>query len=544
MNKLADAVRVTLGPKGRNVMIGRGVMGPLITNDGVSIAAEIELDDPHERLGADLVKEVAKKTDQVAGDGTTTATVLGWAMVHQGLRNVVAGANPVALKVGMQDAATVVLASLKEVTQEITTQAQIAQVATISAADEEIGNVIGEAMARVGKDGIITVQESQSFGIQVEFVEGILLRNGYLSAQFVNEPARLEVVLEDPLIMISASEITSARELIPVLETAMRVGHPLVVIAPQIEADALALMLINQARGLIKAVAVKAPGVGERRAATLSDVAVLVGAQVVSEDVGLRPESVTLNHLGRARRVVVTKDDTTIIDGKGYDEQVAKYIAQLRTEMDLADRDFEKQVFQDRLARMLGGVAIIKVGAATEPELEEKKHRITDAVSTTKGAVAEGIVPGGGVALLRAQKGLLKWLNGTPEPRLPAPAFPPSPARDSDTATGAKIVARALEEPLRQIAENSGMEGGVTVEKVRDMEGAMGLNGETGEYEDLMAAGIIDAAKVTRSALENAVSIAAMFLTTEVIVADGPDQISTGTGAPQTMDDWIAQGAS
>ncbi len=520
MDQLADAVRVTLGPRGRNVLIDRGYTSPLITNDGVSIALEIELEDPHERLGADLVKEVARKTDQVAGDGTTTATVLGWAMVHQGLRNVAAGANPIALKLGMQQAGAVVLASLKEVTRETTTQDQIAQVATISAADEEVGAIIAEAMAKVGRDGVITVDELQSFGIELEYVEGIRFRSGYISPQFVNEPDRNEVVLEDPYILVAGAKMSAVKDLVPALETVVRTGHPLAIIAERIDGEALALLVVNQARGTIKSVAVQAPGTGERQAGMLGDVAVLVGAQVISEEVGIRPENIRLSHLGRARKIVVTRDDTTIIDGKGYEDYVDKYIAQLRTEMDLAESEQERETFKERLARMAGGVAVIKVGAATGAELEEKKHRVADAISTTKAAVADGVVPGGGVALLRAQMGVLDWLNGRPR----ALNLPPTPERDSDVATGARIVARALEEPLRQIATNAGLEAGVVVGRVRDMEGAMGLNAATGEYEDLIAAGIIDAAKVTRSALQNAVSIASLFLTTEVIVADNPDE--------------------
>ncbi len=544
MNQLADAVRVTLGPKGRNVMIDRGYTAPLVTNDGVSIAREIELEEPHERLGAELVKAVANKTDQVAGDGTTTATVLGWAMVHHGLRNVAAGANPMALKVGMQDAAAVAVACLKEVTKETATQDQVAHVATISAGDEEIGAVIAEAFAKVGREGIITVEQSQLFGIELEFQEGIRFRAGYISPQFVNEPDRMEVVYDDPLILISASNLVSARDLVPALEAAMRTGQPLVVIAKVIDGEALAMLVVNQARGLIKSVAIKAPGVGERLAGMLNDVAVLVGAQLISEEVGIRPENVQLNHLGRARRIVVTRDDTTIIDGKGYESYVDKYIARLKTEMDLAESDYEKEQFQERLARMVGGVAVIKIGAATDAEMEERKHRLVDAISTTKAAVSEGVVPGGGVALLRVQKSVLKWLNGTPGPRLPAPALPPSPERDSDIATGAKIVVRALEEPLRQIATNADMESGVVVETVREMEGPMGLNAETGEYEDLVAAGIIDAAKVTRLALQNAVSIAALFLTTEVIVADNPATSDGTGGSDQSMDDFAGQMAT
>jgi len=524
MNQLADAVRITLGPRGRNVLIDRGYTSPLVTNDGVSIALEIELEDPHERLGAELVKEVARKTDQVAGDGTTTATVLGWSMVHHGLRNVAAGANPIALKIGMQQAGAVVVAALKEVTRATTTQDQIAQVATISSADEEVGAVIAEAMAKVGRDGVITVDELQTFGIELEYVEGIRFRSGYLSPQFVNEPDRNEVVLEEPYIMVTGSKISAVKDLVPALETVVRTGHPLAIIAERIDGEALALLVVNQARGTIKSVAVQAPGSGDRLYGMLGDIAVLVGAQVISEEVGVKPENIRLSHLGRARKIVVTRDDTTIIDGKGYEDYVDKYITQLRTEMDMAESDQEREAFKERLARMAGGVAVIKVGAATGAELEEKKHRVADAISTTKAAVADGVVPGGGVALLRAQKGLLDWLNGQPR----SLNLPPTPERDSDVATGARIVARALEEPLRQIATNAGLEGGVIVERVRAMEGPMGFNAATGEYEDMIAAGIIDAAKVTRSALQNAVSIASLFLTTEVIVADDPDDPTFG----------------
>jgi chaperonin GroEL len=523
MNQLADAVRVTLGPRGRNVLIDRGYTAPLITNDGVSIALEIDLEDPHERLGAELVKEVARKTDQVAGDGTTTATVLGWSMVHHGLRNVAAGANPIALKIGMQDAAAIILEGLKEVTQPIDTEEQIAQVASISAADEEIGGIIGAAMTRVGRDGVITFDQSNSFGIELEFVEGIRFRSGYTSSEFINEADRMEVILDDPYIMVVGAKITAVRQLVPALEIAMRTARALVIIAERVEGEALGMLIVNQAQGRVKTVAVQAPGTGERLIGMLGDIAVLVGAQVISEDVGLRPENVTLHHLGRARRVVVTRDDTTIIDGKGYEDYVDKYVSQLKTEMDLAENEFEKESIRERLAQLSGGVAVIKVGAATDLELEETKHRVADAVSTTKAAVSEGVVPGGGVALLRAQKGVLDWLAGVPAPKKKGVTRPPTPARDSDVATGARIVARALEEPLRQIAKNAGLEGGIVVERVREMEGSMGLNALTGEYEDLIAAGVIDAAKVTRSALQNAVSIASLFLTTKVIVADDPD---------------------
>jgi chaperonin GroEL len=530
MNQLADAVRVTLGPRGRNVLIDRGYTSPLVTNDGVSIALEIELEDPHEQLGAELVKEVARKTDKTAGDGTTTATVLGWAMVRQGLRNVAAGANPIALRQGMQDAAAIVIDALKKVTVEITTQDQIAQVATISAADEAIGTIIGEAMAKVGRDGIITVDEGNTFGVELEYVEGIKFRSGYISSQFVNQADDNEVILEDPYIMVAGAKLKTPKDLIPVLEAVMRTGKPLVIIAERVEGEALAMLLVNQARKKIQSVAVQAPGSGDRLMGMLGDVAVLVGAQVIAEEVGLKPENIRLSHLGRAGKVVVTRDDTTIVDGKGYEAYVSNYISQLKTEMELAESDQERETFKERLARLAGGVAVIKVGAPTGAELEERKHRVADAVSTTKAAVSGGVVPGGGVALVRAQKGLLEWLNATPGGRRrPPPALPPTPQRDSDVATGARIVARALEEPLRQIATNAGLEGGIVVEKVRALEGSWGLNAATEEYEDLIAAGIIDAAKVTRSALQNAVSIAALFLTTEVIVCNDPDDPSIDT---------------
>jgi chaperonin GroEL len=494
----------------------------LITNDGVTIAREMQLEDPHEQLGADLVKEVANKTDETAGDGTTTATVLGWSMVRQGLRNVAAGANPMALRTGMQDALAIVLDSLKGVTVQVETQDQIAQVATISAADEEIGSMIAEAMAKVGREGTITVDESNTFGIELEIVEGIQFRSGYVSQQFVHDPETVEVVLEDPCILVSETRISAARDLIPTLETVSRVGRPLVIIADRVEGDALAMLMVNQSRGMIKSVVVQPGGSGESKFAMLRDIAILVGAKVISEEIGLRPHNVSIDLLGRARKVVVTRDDTTIVDGKGYEAYVNEYIGRLKVQLDQAE-EHERDLLKERLARLSGGMALIKVGAPTALELEQIKHKVVDAVSTTKAAVADGVVPGGGVALLRAQKGLLAWLKASPEPRRPKPALPPSPSFGSDIATGARIVARALEEPLRQIASNAGMEPGVVVELVREMEGSMGLNAATGEYEDLIAAGVIDAAKVTRSALQNAVSIAALFLTTEVLVADDPD---------------------
>jgi chaperonin GroEL len=527
LDELADAVRVTLGPGGRNVVIDRGYTAPLITNDGVTIAREIDPEDPHERLGAELVKAVANRTDQVAGDGTTTATVLGWSMVHQGLRNVAAGANPLALRIGMQQALAVVLDNLKRASVAVTTQGQMAQVATISAADEEIGGIIAEAMAKVGKDGAVTVDESNHFGIELELVEGIQFRSGYISHQFVTDTSRMEAVLEDPCILVSETPLTAVRDVIPTLETVGRVGRPLVIIADRVEGDALAMLLVNQARGAIRCAVVKAPGTGERKTGMLRDIAILVGAQVISEEIGLRPFNVTLDLLGRARKVVVTKDDTTIVDGKGYQGYVDEYVARLRTQIGLADTDHEREALEERLARLAGGMALIKVGAPTALELEATKHKVVDAVSTTKAAVSEGVVPGGGVALLRAQRGLLEWLAGGGRVASD-PAAPALPAPSSDIATGARIVARALEEPLRQIATNAGLEPGVVVEKVRAMEGPMGLNAATGDYEDLVAAGIIDATKVTRSALQNAVSIAALVLTTEVLVVDNPDAPGDG----------------
>jgi chaperonin GroEL len=443
-------------------------------------------------------------------------------MVRQGLRNVAAGANPMELRTGMQDALAIVIDSLKGVTVQIETQDQIAQVATISAADEEIGAMIAEAMAKVGREGTITVDESNSFGIELEIVEGIQFRSGYVSQQFVHDPETVEVVLEDPCILVSETKISAVRDLIPTLETVSRVGRPLVIIADRVEGDALAMLMANQSRGMIKSVVVQPGGSGESKFAMLRDIAILVGAKVISEEIGLRPHNVSIDLLGRARKVVVTRDDTTIVDGKGYEVYVNEYIGRLKVQLDQAE-EHELDLLKERLARLSGGMALIKVGAPTALELEQIKHKVVDAVSTTKAAVADGVVPGGGVALLRAQKGLLAWLQGTPEPRRPKPALPPSPSFGSDVATGARIVARALEEPLRQIASNAGMEPGVVVELVREMEGSVGLNAATGEYEDLIAAGVIDAAKVTRSALQNAVSIAALFLTTEVLVADDPD---------------------
>src|SRR5215207_7699132 len=521
MNQLADAVRVTLGPKGRNVVLEKKWGAPTITNDGVSIAKEIELEDPYEKIGADLVKEVAKKTDDVAGDGTTTATVLAWAMVKEGLRNVAAGANPMSLKKGIEAAVVRALEGIKEISVEIESKEQVAQVASISAADTEIGDTISEAIDKVGKDGVITVEESQTFGMEMELVEGMRLDKGYISPYFVTDPERMEADLDDPYILLAGSKISAVRDLLPILEKVMQSGKALLIVTEDVEGEALATLVVNKIRGTFKSVAIKAPGFGERRKAQLQDLAILTGGTVITEDVGLKLENVTLDMLGRARKVTVTKDETTIVEGAGSPEEIKGRVNQLKAEMENTDSDYDREKIQERLAKLSGGVAIIKVGAATEVELREKKHRIEDAVSTTKAAVEEGVVPGGGVALLRAQAKVLehaKTLSG-------------------DEATGANLVARALEEPLKQIALNAGMEGGVIVEKVRSLKGANGLNASTGEYEDLVKAGVIDAAKVTRSALQNAASIAALFLTTEAVISDKPEPAGAAPGGmPGGMD--------
>jgi chaperonin GroEL len=508
MNKLADAVRVTLGPKGRNVVLDKKWGAPTITNDGVSIAKEIELEDPFERIGAELVKEVAKKTDDVAGDGTTTATVLAWAMVREGLRNVAAGANPMSLKRGIESAVETAVSSIHGIAKETESKAQIAQVASISAADTEIGEMISEAIDKVGRDGVITVEESQTFGMDMDLVEGMRFDKGYIAPYFVTDPERMEAVLEDAYILLVGSKITAVRDLLPVLEKVMQSGKPLLIIAEDVEGEALATLVVNKIRGTFRSVAVKAPGFGERRKAMLQDIAILTGAQVVTEEVGLKLENVTLDLLGSARKVVITKDETTVVEGAGKDSDIKGRINQIKTEIENTDSDYDREKLQERLAKLSGGVAVIKVGAATEVELKEKKHRIEDAVSTTKAAIEEGVVPGGGVALLRAQTAILEAAEKL----------------DGDEATGARIVARAVEEPLKQIAVNAGLEGGVIVEKVRGLKGAHGLNAATGEYEDLFKTGVIDAAKVTRSALQNAASIAALFLTTEAVIVDKPEE--------------------
>ena len=507
MNQLADAVRVTLGPKGRNVMLDKQWGSPTITNDGVSIAKEIELSDPYEQIGAALVKEVAKKTDDVAGDGTTTATVLAAAMVKEGLRNVAAGANPMGVKRGIEAAVAAAVDSIKSLAVDVDSKEQIAQVASISAADDEIGSLISDAIDKVGKDGVITVEESQTFGMDMDLVEGMRFDKGYISPYFVTDTDRMEVSLEDPQILLVSSKITSVRDLVPLLEKVMQGGRPLVIIAEDIEGEALATLVVNKIRGTFKSAAVKAPGFGERRKAMLQDIAILTGAQVISEDVGLKLDTATLDLLGSAKRIVITKDETTIIEGAGDESDIAGRISQIKAEIENTDSDYDREKLQERLAKLTGGVAVLKVGAATEVELKEKKHRIEDAVSTTKAAIEEGVVPGGGVALVRsidAVEAVVKALR-------------------DDEATGARIVAKSLSAPLRQIAENAGMDGGVVVNRVRELTGNEGLNAATGVYEDLVKIGVIDAAKVTRSALQNAASIAALFLTTEAIVADKPE---------------------
>ena len=511
MNQLADAVKVTLGPKGRNVVLEKKWGAPTITNDGVSIAKDIELEDPIERIGAELVKEVAKKTDDVAGDGTTTATVLAQAMVREGLRNVAAGANPIALKRGIEKGVEAVVESIKSSAREVGGRDQIAQVATISGNnDPEIGETIAEAMDKVGKDGVITVEESNTFGLELELVEGMRLDKGYISPYFVTDAERMEAVLEDVYILIANQKISSVKDLLPVLEKVSQSGKPLLIIAEDVEGEALATLVVNKLKGTFKAAAVKAPGFGDRRKAMLQDIAILAGGQVVSEEIGLKLESVSLDMLGRARKVVVGKDDTTVVEGSGSADDITGRINQIKAEIERSDSDYDSEKLQERLAKLAGGVAVIKVGAATEVELKEKKHRIEDAVQTAKAAVEEGIVPGGGVTLLHAQEAIEKL------------------TLEGDELTGARIVQSALEEPVKVIAMNAGLEGGVVVSKIRGLGPGEGLNAATGEYTDLLSAGVLDPAKVTRSATQNAASIAALFLTTEAVVADKPEK----EGAP------------
>src|ERR671926_415419 len=507
MNQLADAVKVTLGPKGRNVVLEKKWGAPTITNDGVSIAKEIELEDPYEKIGAELVKEVAKKTDDVAGDGTTTATVLAQALVKEGLRNVAAGANPMALKRGIEAAVASVSEVLGNQAKDVETKEQIAATASISAADTTVGEIIAEAMDKVGKEGVITVEESNTFGLELELTEGMRFDKGYISAYFMTDAERMEAVFDDPYILIVNSKISAVKDLLPVLEKVMQAGKPLVIIAEDVEGEALAALVVNKVRGTFKSVAVKAPGFGDRRKAMLNDIAILTGGQVISEEVGLKLESATLSLLGRARKFVTTKDETTIIEGAGDPEQIAGRVNQIRAEIEKSDSDYDREKLQERLAKLAGGVAVIKAGAATEVELKERKHRIEDAVRNAKAAVEEGIVAGGGVSLIQATAVAFEKLELT-----------------GDEATGANIVRVALEAPLKQIAVNAGLEGGVVAEKVRGLDFGHGLNAATGEYVDMVSAGIIDPAKVTRSALQNAASIAALFLTTEAVIADKPEK--------------------
>ncbi|HEY5136157.1 MAG TPA: chaperonin GroEL [Candidatus Nanopelagicales bacterium] len=513
MNTLADAVKVTLGPKGRNVVLEKKWGAPTITNDGVSIAKEIELEDPYEKIGAELVKEVAKKTDDVAGDGTTTATVLAQAMVREGLRNVAAGANPMALKRGIEKAVDAVSTQLLDMAKEVETKEQIAATASISAADPQIGELIAEAMDKVGKEGVITVEESNTFGLELELTEGMRFDKGYISGYFVTDAERMEAVYEDAYILIANSKISAVKDFLPVLEKVMQSGKPLVIIAEDVEGEALSTLVVNKIRGTFRSVAVKAPGFGDRRKAMLQDIAILTGGQVISEEVGLKLESVGLELLGHARKVVVTKDETTIVEGAGDSEQIAGRVNQIRAEIEKSDSDYDREKLQERLAKLAGGVAVIKAGAATEVELKERKHRIEDAVRNAKAAVEEGIVAGGGVALIQASEVVFATLE-----------------LEGDEATGANIVRVALEAPLKQIAINAGLEGGVVAEKVRNLEAGWGLNAATGEYVDLIKAGIIDPAKVTRSALQNAASIAALFLTTEAVIADKPEKAPAMAG--------------
>jgi chaperonin GroEL len=513
MNILADAVKVTLGPKGRNVVWEKKWGAPTITNDGVSIAKEIELEDPYEKIGAELVKEVAKKTDDVAGDGTTTATVLAQALVKEGLRNVAAGANPMALKRGIEAAVASVSEVLQNQAKDVETKEQIAATASISAADTTVGELIAEAMDKVGKEGVITVEESNTFGLELELTEGMRFDKGHISPYFVTDTERMEAVLDDPYILIVESKIATVKDLLPLLEKIMQTGKPLAIIAEDVEGEALATLVVNKIRGTFKSVAVKAPGFGDRRKAMLADIAILTGGQVISETVGLKLENAGIELLGKARKVVVTKDETTIVEGSGEADAIQGRVNQIRSEIEKSDSDYDREKLQERLAKLAGGVAVIKVGAATEVELKERKHRIEDAVRNAKAAVEEGIVAGGGVALLQASVTAFDKLDLV-----------------GDEATGANIVRIALEAPIKQIAINAGLEGGVVVEKVRNLPVGQGLNAATGEYVDMIATGIIDPAKVTRSALQNAASIAALFLTTECVIADKPEKASAPMG--------------
>ena len=514
VNKLADAVKVTLGPKGRNVVLDKKFGAPTITNDGVSIAKEVELDDPFENMGAQLVKEVATKTNDVAGDGTTTATVLAQAMVQHGMRNVAAGANPMGLKRGMEKAVAAAVESIKSQSKVVDDKSDISSVATISAADATIGGVIADAIDKVGKDGVVTVEESNTFGIELEFTEGMQFDKGYLSPYFVTDQDRQEAIIDEPYILFYSSKISSVQSLLPALEAVMKTGRALLIIAEDVEGEALATLVVNKIRGTFNSTAVKAPGFGDRRKAMLQDMAVLTGGQVISEEIGLKLENVTLDLLGRAKRVIITEDATTIVDGAGEKAEVVGRINQIKTEIDNTDSDWDREKLQERLAKLAGGVAVIKVGAATEVELKEKKHRIEDAVSATRAAIEEGVVAGGGTALLRSRPAVLKVVESL----------------TGDEATGARTVYEALVAPAKAIADNAGMEGSVVVQRVESEKGSIGLNAATGEYVDLVAAGIIDPAKVTRAALQNAASIAALVMTTECLVADKPDKNAAAMG--------------
>jgi chaperonin GroEL len=508
VDRLANAVKITLGPKGRNVVLEKKWGPPTITNDGVTIAKEVEVEDRFENLGAQLAKEVASKTNDVAGDGTTTATVLAQAMVHEGLRNVAAGANPMVLRRGIEKGVEAAVEALRGQAKDVSGREQIAHVAAISAADPEVGDIIAEAMDKVGKDGVITVEESQTFGLELETVEGMQFDRGYISPYFVTDQDRMEAVLEDPMILLANKKISAVGDLLPVLEKVVQSGKPLLVVAEDVEGEALATLVVNKIRGTIKAAAVKAPGFGDRRKAMLEDIATLTGGQVISDEIGIKLENVDVDMLGKARKVVITKDDTTIVDGSGKAADIKARINQIRAEIDRTDSDWDKEKLQERLAKLAGGVAVIKVGAATEVELKEKKHRIEDALSATRAAVEEGIVPGGGVALIRAEDGV----------RAAADKL------DGEAQTGALIVLASLSAPLRQIAQNAGYEGSVIVEGVRDAKGAKGFNATTGEYTDLLKAGVVDPVKVTRSAVQNAASIASLILTTEVLVVEKPEE--------------------
>ncbi|HNJ69391.1 MAG TPA: chaperonin GroEL [Microthrixaceae bacterium] len=516
VNRLADAVKVTIGPKGRNVVLDKKFGAPTITNDGVSIAREIELEDPFENMGAQLVKEVATKTNDIAGDGTTTATVLAQALVREGLRNVAAGANPVGVKRGIEAAVTAAVDSIAEQAKEIDEKSEIAQVAAISAADPKIGEVIADAIDKVGKDGVVTVEESNTFGIELDFTEGMQFDKGYLSPYFVTDAERQEAVLENPYVLFVNGKIGSVQDLVPVLEKVMQAGKPLLIIAEDVEGEALATLVVNKIRGTFNSVAVKAPGFGERRKAMLQDMAILTGGQVIAEEVGLKLDNTTLDLLGQARKVVITKDDTTIIEGAGSGEDVAGRVAQIKAEIDNTDSDWDREKLQERLAKLSGGVAVVKVGAATEVELKEKKHRIEDALSATRAAIEEGVVAGGGTALVRAKAAVASAVE----------------ALDADERTGAGIVLRSLDAPARLIADNAGLEGAVVVQQLERETGSVGLNAATGEFEDLLKAGVIDPAKVTRAALQNAASIASLLLTTECLVADKPEEAAAGGGMP------------